>query len=157
MVVGGTSGNDFLLDSGIIIRHLRGDRRAADLLEHLEDISGIRVSAITLMEIIVGCRTKDEEEEALIFFERVVPLEVDREIAYKAGSLIKRYPAIFGRQVARGAPDALIAATAWNQQLTLLTLNTRQFARASINELSIQVIDQNATDWIDSLSSASNS
>ena len=32
--------SDFLLDTGIIIRHLRSDKRANDLLDHLEEKFG---------------------------------------------------------------------------------------------------------------------
>ena len=153
MAVGGglQSSSDLLLDTGIIIRHLRNDTRADDLLDYLEGIGDVKVSVITLMEILVGCRSKEEEENSLFLFDRISPLVVDPEVAKKASSLIRKYPNVFGRSVQRGTPDALIAATAWQQQRTLVTLNTRQFAKVPITELTIRAIDQRARDWVATL------
>jgi predicted nucleic acid-binding protein len=138
---------DFLLDTGIIIRHLRNDKRANDLLDYLAQIGDISVSAITYMEILIKCEPHEEESTRLLF-ERIPPLVVSQEVAHKAASLIKKYPSIFGKEIGRGTPDALIAATAWQRQAELVTLNTRQFAKVPIAELAIQAIDQNARDWV---------
>ena len=142
--------NNFLLDTGIIILYLRKNRRAADLLDYLEEAGEISVSAITYMEILIGCRP-DEEEATLLFFDRIPPVVISREVAQKAASLILRYPAAFGKDNPRGFPDALIAATAWQRGSALVTLNTRHFARVPIAELAIQAIDQNARNWVVSL------
>lgn len=138
--------SDFLLDTGIIIRYLRGNRKAADLLDFLEDKGRISVSVITYLEILIGCQPR-EEESTRLFFDRVQPLIVSQELAHKAASLIKKYPSVFGKQIGRGTPDALIAATAWQRQATLVTLNTRQFAKVPIAEVAIYAIKQNAKDW----------
>lgn len=138
--------SDFLLDTGIIMRHLRNDKRAHDLLDYLEKIGEISVSAITYMEILIKCRP-DEDEATMLFFDRVPPISVGREIAQKAASLIKRYPAVFGKNNPTGFPDAVIGATAWQRGSTLVTLNTRHFVRVPIAEIKIQAIDQNARDW----------
>ena len=137
---------DFLLDTGIVIRHLRNDKRAHDLLDFLEDNGRISVSVITYLEILLGCQPR-EEESTRLFFDRVQPLNVSQEVAYKAASLIKKYPSIFGKQIGRGTPDALIAATAWQRQAKLVTLNTRQFAKVPITEVTICSIKQNSKDW----------
>ncbi len=142
--------SDFLLDTGIIIRHLRNDKRANDLLDYLEQIGDINVSAITYVEILILCRPH-EEDSTRLFFERVPPLIVSQEVAQKAASLIKKYPRVFGKEIGTGTPDALIAATAWQRESTLVTLNTRHFARVTIAELAIQAINQNARDWVTTL------
>ena len=142
--------SDFLLDTGIIIRYLRKNRRASDLLDYLEEAGEISVSAITYMEILIKCRP-DEEEATMLFFDRVPPVIVSREVAQKAASLLRRYPTAFGKDNPRGFPDALIAATAWQRGSTLITLNTRHFAKVPIAELAIQAIDQNARDWVTTL------
>lgn len=136
----------FLLDTGIIIRYLRKTRQAANLLDFLEQEGEISVSVITYMEILVLCRPH-EEESTKLFFDRVPPLAVSQEVAQKAASLIRKYQTVFGKENPRGFPDAIIAATAWHQQATLVTLNTRQFGKASISELAIKIVDQNAKDW----------
>jgi predicted nucleic acid-binding protein len=138
--------SEFLLDTGIIIRYLRGRRQAADLLDLLEKTGEINVSAITYLEILIGCQPH-EEESTKLFFERVPPLIVSQEVAQKASALIKKYPSVFGREIGRGQPDAIIAATAWQKQAILVTLNTRQFAKIPIAELSIYSIKQNSKDW----------
>lgn len=142
--------NDFLLDTGIVIRHLRNDKRAHDLLDLLEDNGIINVSVITYLEILIGCQPH-EEESTRIFFERIPPLTVIQEVAQKASTLIKKYPSVFGKQIERRTPDALIVATAWQRQATLVTLNTRQFAKIPIGEVSIYPIKQNAKDWTSNL------
>lgn len=136
----------FLLDTGIIIRYLRRNRRAADLLDYLDTIGEISVSAITYMEILIQSRPH-EEEATMLFFDRVPPVIISREVAHKAASLIKKYPTVFGRDNPRGFPDALIAASAWQQGSTLVTLNAQHFAKVPMAELAIKVIDQNAPDW----------
>ena len=142
--------SDFLLDTGIIMRYLRKNRRAADLLDHLEKIGAISVSAITYMEILILC-CPHEEEATLLFFERVPPVTIGREVAHKAALLIRKYPAVFGKDNPRQYPDALIGATAWQQGNTLVTLNTQHFARVPIAEFAIQAIDQNARNWVSTL------
>lgn len=142
--------NDFLLDTGIILRHLRNDTRAHDLLDHLEKLGEVTVSAVTYMEILIGCRS-GEEDATLLFFDRVHPVTITPEIAHKAASLIKRYPAAFGKDNPRGFPDALIAATAWHKESALVTLNTRHFANLQISELEIQIINQNSPNWVSTL------
>lgn len=142
--------SDFLLDTGIIIRYLRKNRRAADLLDYLEEIGEVSVSTITYMEILIKCRP-DEEEATMLFFDRVPPVTITREVAQKAASLINKYPAAFGKDNPRGFPDALIAATAWQRGSALVTLNTSHFAMMPIAELAIQAIDQNARNWVSTL------
>jgi len=129
------------------MRYLRGTRQAADLLDFLEETGKISVSVITYLEILILCQPH-EEDITRLFFERVPPLVVSQEVAYKAASLIKKYPSVFGKKIERRTPDALIAATAWQQQATLVTLNTRQFAIVPIAELTVQAIEQDAEDWV---------
>lgn len=151
-MVGGVlqQGSDFLLDTGIIIRHLRNDKRAHILLDYLEEIGGISVSAITYMEILIGCRPS-EEEATMLFFDRVPPISITREVAEKGALLVRKYPEAFGKNNPRGFPDALVAATAWQQGSTLLTLNTQHYTKVPIVEVTIQPIDQNAPNWVATL------
>ena len=59
--------SDFLLDTGIVIRHLRNDNRAHDLLSFLENNGRINVSVITYLEILLGCRPHEVESTKLLF------------------------------------------------------------------------------------------
>jgi predicted nucleic acid-binding protein len=137
----------FLLDTGVIIRYLRGNKRAADLLDFLQAIGEISVSAITYMEILIRCQPH-EEESTRLFFDRVPPFIVSREVASKAAFLIRKYQTVFGHDNPRQYPDAIIAATAWQQQGVLVTLNKKHFGRIHIDEFAVQIIDQDAEDWI---------
>ena len=141
------SNSSTLVDTGIIIRHLRNDNRANKLLDYLESKGDIKVSVITLMEILIGCRSQEEEDNSLLLFDRVLPISTNRDIAAKAALLIKKYPDVFGKGIQRGAPDAIIAATAWNDNRAMITLNTKQFAKITISEVKINAIDQNKPDW----------
>jgi len=143
---GSQPSSDFLIDTGIVMRHLRNDKRAHDLLDLLEDIGKISVSAITYMEILIKCQPH-EEESTRFFFERVPPLTVSQKVAEKAASLIRKYQTVFGKDNPRQFPDALIAATAWQRQAVFVTLNTKHFAKVPITELTIQAIEQEAKDW----------
>lgn len=139
--------SDFILDTGIVMRHLRNEKRAQDFLSFLEQIGKISVSAITYMEILIKCRPH-EEDNTRFFFDRVPPLIVSQEVAEKAAFLIRKYQAVFGRDNTRQFPDALIAATAWQQHGVLVTLNKKHFAKTPIDEFTVQVIDQDADDWV---------
>jgi len=138
---------EFILDTGIVIRYLRGDWRAAQLLDSLKAQGVVSASIVTALEVLVGCRDDDERDAAHELLARLNPVVIDLAVAEKAALLIQRYPHVFGRQVSRGTADALIAATAWNLNATLYTLNTRQFARIPLSELVIHAIDQTARTW----------
>jgi predicted nucleic acid-binding protein len=139
-------GNECLLDTGVVIRHLRNDKRAHDLLDFIEANSRINISVITYLEILLGCRPS-EEEATRDFFDRVSTIAISQEVAQKAAFLIKKYPDVFGKQIGRGTPDGLIAATSWQMHATLITLNTRQFAKVPIVEIRVFAIKQNTRDW----------
>lgn len=144
------SSSNFLLDTGIVLRHLRDDKRAHYLLDFLEETDRIRVSTITYMEILVRCKPH-EEEDTRIFFERAPQIIISQEIAEKAAFLIRQYQAVFGKDNPRQFPDALIAATAWQQGAFLVTLNKKHFGKTKIKEFTVQIIDQEADDWISQL------
>ncbi len=141
----------FLLDTGIVIRHLRNDKRAHDLLDLLEQVGEISTSAITYMEILVKCRPH-EELSTRLFFDRVPPLVINREVSEKAALLIIKYQSVFNKDNPRQFPDALIAATAWQQGVPLVTLNKKHFGKTKIKELTVKIIDQETEDWVSQLS-----
>jgi predicted nucleic acid-binding protein len=105
---------DVLLDTDVFIDVLRGARRLA--------VSGHRIaySVITRAELFSG-RQKDEEDVRLLL-SPFRELSVDAAIAERAGRL------------ARGRlemSDALIAATALEHGLELVTRNARDFKEIS--------------------------
>ncbi|MBI3988739.1 MAG: PIN domain-containing protein [candidate division NC10 bacterium] len=139
-----------LLDTGILMRFLRGQRQAKELFTTLDlQDNLLLISGITALELYIGCRpgTGDlDEVERLIDHLQVV--EIDIPVSKKAAILIKKYPSLFGSKISRGTADALILASAWEKEATLYTLNTRHFAAAEISEVDIHPLDQNAKVWV---------
>lgn len=140
-----TRSNRYLMDSGIIIRELRGDSRAAALLDELSSKGDLIASAITVFETYRGCRTPDEQRAAADLFRRISALDLTYDAAKMTAELMSRYRGVFSSE--RAAADAMIAGAAITSASILVTLNTRQFAREPIADLQTLVLDQEASDW----------
>jgi predicted nucleic acid-binding protein len=105
---------DLLVDTDVFIDHLRGARS----LEVGSD--RLHYSVVTRCELFAG---RDSQERVLQrLLEPLTELEVDRAIAERAGRL--------RRETGLRTPDALIAATALENGLTLMTRNLRDFRPA---------------------------
>lgn len=104
-----------LLDSDVLIDHLRGHRR-------LDLSTGTwMISVVTRCELFAG-RNADEARLQEVL-ERLVELPVESHIAESAGRI--------RRTTQLPVADALIAATALEYQLPLMTRNLRHFGRVS--------------------------
>ena len=104
-----------LLDSDVLIDHLRGDHRIAIGRD------SVHVSSVTRAELFAG-RGSDEGLVRRLL-DPFSELPVDRAVAERAGR-IRRTSKI-------GMADALIAATAIQHRLTLVTRNSGDFASVS--------------------------
>ena len=113
----------YLLDTGILIRHLRGQKAAVRLLRGLGGKSRLAISAVTRAEIRAGMR-QPEDRATRRLLARLETIPLGRQIADRAGDLI-RHARAQGRSL--HLADAIIAATAAQRGLTLLTLNTSDF------------------------------
>jgi len=92
------------------------------------------ISAVTRAEILAGMRPR-EEQMTMELLASLSNLPVTTDVADRAGRLI--YTA--GRQgVQTSFPDALIAATALEHDLTIVTTNVRHFEElgASVRKVS---------------------
>jgi predicted nucleic acid-binding protein len=113
-----------LLDTSVVIDHLRGSSPAVDILAEIAEAGEpLLASEVVRFELLAGVREK--EVEALErFFSALSWVPVGEEVARAAGSLAQRY-----RRAHGGIDDAdyLIAATALLLDAELLTTNVRHF------------------------------
>jgi len=114
---------DYLLDSNVLILHLRERPEITALLAQWGKEGTLYISVATRTEILAGMRPH-EEEHTMELLDSLENLPVDEAIADRAGRLIYQH----ARQgVQFSFPDALIAATALHHDLTLVTTNPRHF------------------------------
>ena len=124
-----------LIDSDIRIWLTRGDQSAR---KRLAQIAPWRISVITYLEIAQGCRNRQELERAKRGLRRrqTEIVLLTPAISQRAMDLIDAHSLSSGLLLA----DALIAATAIENRLTLLTGNARHFA--AIVELKTEIFER---------------
>jgi predicted nucleic acid-binding protein len=112
-----------LLDTSILIDHLRGRAEATEVLLSAAKDSTPMVSVLTRVEIEGGMRS-DERHGVRRLFDVLDIVPVTDEIARDAGALLRQY-----RQSHPGIDlvDFVIAATARVTGARLVTLNVRHF------------------------------
>ena len=119
----------YLIDSDWIVDHLADDDAANRLLSQLSD-EGIAISIISYIELYQGVLrspTPEEAERKLKAFIETVSLlsispAVARPCAHVRETLRKQ-----GKEFRRRAFDLLIAATALEHNLTLVTRNRKDY------------------------------
>ena len=112
-----------LVDSDVLIWHLRGYPQAT---RRLDQIDPLTISAVTYLELVQGMRNKTELAALKKMLQRrnAVMLPITEAITKQAISLMETLTLSHGMQMA----DALIAATAVVHQLPLFTGNVKHFA-----------------------------
>jgi predicted nucleic acid-binding protein len=113
----------FLLDSDVIIWHLRGHKEVTEMLRDLQRFGLPACSALSVLEVQLGVK-KGEEEKTDRFLRSLRIFDVNREIANKAAQLIREYRAT---GVTIDLPDAVIASTCVLHDLTLVTYNVKHY------------------------------
>ena len=114
---------DYLLDSCVLIRHLRRHQPTTDLLSELALQSQLGVATIARVEIIEGMR-EHERPGTMRFLDSFISYPLDTGIADLSGEFIRRYRA---EGITLDKPDAIIGATAVHHGLILVTYNSRRF------------------------------
>jgi predicted nucleic acid-binding protein len=112
-----------LVDSDVLIAHLRGIAAARDWLVSARKDGPLAISVVSITELIGGMRSVERREVwRLLASFRVEP--ATEIIARRAGDMMRRYRRSHNRI---GLGDYLIAATADVKGLQLATLNIRHF------------------------------
>ncbi len=113
-----------LVDTSILVDHLRGDERAVSLMRSLlADGGQVWAATPTRTEIFAGIRSA-ERDPMMQLFGLLEWMDIDAAVADAAGELARRY-----RRSHSGidTTDYLIAAAAQSIGARLLTLNVRHF------------------------------
>jgi tRNA(fMet)-specific endonuclease VapC len=121
----------YLVDTDVLIDVSRNNEAAIEFLDQLDD--SWSVSIITALELVVGARNKKEvaEIDQLVATYSAIPLT--SEIGHSSYGLLRRFAKSHGLRVF----DSLIAATALEENLTLVTRNKRHFQMISNLKLEI--------------------
>ncbi|MFQ5612780.1 MAG: type II toxin-antitoxin system VapC family toxin [Anaerolineae bacterium] len=112
-----------VVDTDVLIDVGRGVDDAIRCLQQIEGQSSLSVSAITEMELIIGCRSKSELSAVGDFLLRFQIIKLTEQISDTAVDLLHRYRLSHGLLIA----DALIAATAISLDKPFVTKNQRDY------------------------------
>lgn len=113
-----------LVDSDVLIAHLRGEPAARDWMLQARRATGpLATSAVSVVEVAGGMRSQERREVGRLFASlRTFPAN-DR-IAWRAAELMRSHRR---SHVGIGIGDYLVAATAQIEGCDLATMNVRQF------------------------------
>ena len=113
-----------LVDSDVLIAHLRGhDRARAWLLQARRDTGPLGASVVSVVEVAGGMRAP-ERREVTRFLASLHLFSVTDRIAWRAAELMRSHRR---SHAGIGLGDYLVAATAEVEGLDLATLNVRHY------------------------------
>jgi predicted nucleic acid-binding protein len=120
-----------LIDTDVLVWYMRGNERASSRIDKHEPFS---ISAVTYMELVQGMRNKTEFNRfrKMILSKDVRIVQINEEISSRAAYYVEEYYLSHSLQIA----DALIASTAVDNGLKLLTGNAKHFR--VIKDLDVQ-------------------
>jgi hypothetical protein len=121
----------YLLDSDVLIDISRSRSAAIDYVDALPGLW--MISQVTAMELLVGARDKREVAYLDAFLSSYPIILLRNTIGDRAYRLLREYSKSHGLHVF----DSLVAATALEERLTVVTRNKRHFGM--IEGLSLEV------------------
>lgn len=110
-----------ILDTNILIEVLKNNPKTISQLSTVK--TPLAISSITAMELIYGARNKQEVSRLEQFITKFDLIPLNANISAIALKLVTSYAKSHNLDI----PDALIAATAIDKKLDLLTYNSRDF------------------------------
>lgn len=112
-----------LVDTDVLVWHLRGYAQAT---QRLDQLGALTLSAVSYLEVLQGMRNKAEfvAVQQMLKRRQAKVLPLTEAITGKATELMEALTLSHGLQLG----DALIAATALEHGLAVLTGNVRHFA-----------------------------
>lgn len=115
----------YLLDSDVLIWVLRNRQETVSLLQRLVEETGetLACSALSILEIWSGTKPSEAHRTAVLL-ESLDAIPITAEIARAAAELLKAHRR---SKTPHEWVDALIAATALDEHLTLVTYNQRDY------------------------------
>ncbi len=121
-----------IFDTDVLIWALRGNKRAAAAIDRTEERA---YSIVTHMELMQGARNKADLRLTRNFLSDLgfIILPLTENIGHRASIYIEEY----GLKSNLGLPDALIAATAIENDQPLYTANNKDYRQ--IKELQLKV------------------
>lgn len=120
----------YLIDTNILIDHLRGDLKATAFLQQIEEGNAqAAVSVITEYELLASAKLKESDITKISALLELMPRLA---ITSQTVKIASRFHRNYGTDMA----DALIAATAFMAKAVLITRNFKHFQ--NIRELHTQ-------------------
>jgi len=127
----------YLLDTGVLIRHLRGRSEAIRLVRGLGKRERLAIATVTRLEIHAGMLPKEEYKTQKLLA-RFITHDLDADIADRVGDYIREYRA---QGITLSVPDAIIAATSIKHRLILVTFNPRHFPMRGLSLFPLETLE----------------
>ena len=112
-----------LIDTDILIDVTNDDETAKSRLIAESRNYTLCVSVVTIMELVIGCRNKAEQQALNKFMAQFEVKPITESISTQTLELIETYALSHGLLI----PDALIGATALSHSIGLLSKNQRDY------------------------------
>jgi predicted nucleic acid-binding protein len=118
----------YCIDSDVLIDYLRGVEAARTFLLEASKQTTLYISVVSMVELYAGQGIRDTEKRAQLeeFLKGFVGIALDGTIAQYAGVLQREYQQPFA--------DSIIAASAMQYNLRLVTKNTKHFQAVAKGE-----------------------
>ena len=112
-----------LIDTDVLIDYTRGVADAATFLSARRMAGELSTSIVSAMELVRGCLNGVELRMVQRLLATMVTVPISEAVSQRAYHLVGTYALSHALDI----PDALIAATALEHELTLFTVNIRDF------------------------------